>query len=82
MIAANWNDVAIEFGYSPADNFAPFVNLVKERFRQMLHLWLTKNKAKKRDDIFTEFQQALLKLRWNRDAEYFSDKVEEYKQNH
>ena len=47
----------------------------------MLQHWLQSNKTKKLDEIFTKFEEALRKLEWNADAEYFSKKVEEYKQN-
>ena len=46
----------------------------------MLQHWLESNKAKKLDEIFTEFEKALRYLDWNAAAQYFSEKVEEYKQ--
>lgn len=77
-IASNWRDVAIQLGFSEADNFAQHVNLVGERFRQMLKLWLDSNEAKTLDEVLKVFHQALIDIELIADAEDFLKNSEEY----
>ena len=77
-IATKWKDVATQLGYSKADNFAPCVNLIEERFRQMLQFWLKSNKAKTLDEIFEKFRTALINIDLNVAAKEFEIKTKEY----
>ena len=76
-IATKWKDVATQLGYK-ADKFAPCVNLIEERFRQMLQFWLKSNKAKTLDEIFEKFRTALINIDLNVAAKEFEIKTKEY----
>ena len=77
-IATKWKDIGIELAISKLDNYEKNPDLTEEKFKRMLHLWLSVN-PKSVDELCEIFCKGLQGINLNSAAKQFKENYEKFK---